>query len=195
MIRARQTTILLFAGIVFFALVLAPYALTELKFLARDWTAEYRIEPKEEEKDAPDFLQVPRLGIAAPIVRVDRADEVVVEEALQRGVVHYPDTAEIGELGNAYLFGHSSDFPWAQGEYKSVFEFLPKIAVGDEIAATDREGRRFVYRVIETAVVSPGDMSVLDQRNYERRLLSLQTSYPVGTAFSRFISVAELVEE
>jgi len=41
--------------------------------------------------------------------------------------------------------------------------------------------------------VSPKDLSVLDQQNFQKKFLSLQTSYPIGTALKRFVAVAELL--
>lgn len=142
---------------------------------------------------AADRLVIPRLGIAAPIVYAEEESERVFQEALQKGVVHYPGAARIGERGNAYIFGHSSDYVWAKGDYKSVFALLPEIKAGDEIFASDKGGAVFAYRVIETKIASPDDLSVLGDFGGERKLLTLQTSYPLGTALRRFIVLAELI--
>ena len=78
---------------------------------------------------------------------------------------------------------------------KTVFALLPKIKTGDKITVSDREGNKFIYEVKETRVIAKDDMSVLDQHNNERKLLTLQTSYPVGTALQRFVAVSELLEK
>jgi LPXTG-site transpeptidase (sortase) family protein len=140
-------------------------------------------------------LTIPTLGIQAPLVYMEGTTEEAFQEALQSGVVHYPGTAEPGQSGNAYYFGHSSDYPWGKGEYKTVFALLPSIKVGDKIAVTNKEGGIFEYVVQETKVVSPDDLSVLSQETDGKKLLSLQTSYPVGTALKRFIVIAELIAE
>jgi LPXTG-site transpeptidase (sortase) family protein len=82
---------------------------------------------------------------------------------------------------------------WSPGDYKTVFARLPEIEIGSEIEITDPTGQLFKYRVFETKVVGPRDLRVLDQFNYERSILTLQTSYPLGTALQRYIVVAELV--
>jgi LPXTG-site transpeptidase (sortase) family protein len=142
---------------------------------------------------APNTLRIVSLGIEAPVVYVTEKSEPVYQEALRTGVVHFPDTAEPGRPGNSYIFGHSSDYVWSPGDYKTVFARLPEIEIGSEIEITDPTGQLFKYRVFETKVVGPRDLRVLDQFNYERSILTLQTSYPLGTALQRYIVVAELV--
>jgi len=139
----------------------------------------------------PDHLSIGSLGIEAPIVYVSRKDETAYQAALKKGVVHYPGTAKPGEPGNCYIFGHSSDYAWADSPFRAVFALLTEIKTGDEIKVSDSEGRLFRYRVTGTKVVSPKDMSVLDQQGYKKRLLTLQTSYPLGTALRRYVVTAE----
>lgn len=139
----------------------------------------------------PMTLSIPDLGILAPIVESEGPTEAQYQKALQRGVVRYPGTPEPGRPGNAYLFGHSSDYPWAAGSYKRIFARLPDIALGTRIIASDAAGVPHAYVATSTKVVRPSDLSVLAQ-DPSRSLLTLQTSYPLGTAFRRFIVVAEL---
>jgi|SRR3989344_6302004 len=147
------------------------------------------------EKMEPDTLVIESLGIKTPVLYVSEVNEKKFEETLAGGIVHYPGTAALGELGNSYIFGNSSDYPWAPGgRFKTIFALLPKIKAGEEIMVSNPDGDKFVYKVIETKIVAPTEMSVLDQRNYEKKLLSLQTCWPVGTALKRFVVVAELVE-
>lgn len=140
----------------------------------------------------PNRLVIPSLSVDAPIVMVKERGEVAYQQALRDGVAHFPGTAAVGQPGNAYLFGHSSDYPFTPGSYKSVFATLPDIAVGAAIYATDSDGNAYRFRTTGTRVVMPDDLSVLDQGGYENRTLTVQTSFPVGTALRRFIVTAEL---
>ncbi len=137
-------------------------------------------------------LAIPRLGIDAPIVESAARSEEAFQRALQNGVVHFPDTALPGQPGNAYFFGHSSDYLWSAGAYKTVFAKLPSVRIGDEIEVTDASGTPYLYIVTGTKIVTPKDLSVLSQGDGVKKILTLQTSYPVGTAFKRFIVIAEL---
>ncbi|MEK7183084.1 MAG: sortase [Patescibacteria group bacterium] len=140
----------------------------------------------------PNTLKIASLAIETPVIYVEDKTESVYQEALRDGVVHYPGTALPGEHGNVYIFGHSSDYVWSPGEYKTVFARLPTIELGAVIEITDAEGKLFHYIVTETKVVGPRDLTVLDQLNYAKQILTLQTSYPLGTALQRYIVVAEL---
>lgn len=150
---------------------------------------------KDNPKTYPaNTLAIPKLGIEAPIIYVEQENEPSFQEALASGVGHYPGTAEPGMLGNVFIFGHSSDLTWAKGEYKTVFALLTKLERGDFIILSDKQGNSFVYYVIDMFSVTRDDISILDQGDGTRRLLTLQTSYPVGTALRRWIIRAEILK-
>lgn len=153
------------------------------------------LQPKNETPvmDANQLL-IPNLNISAPINYVAQIDEALFQTALQTGVVHYPGTSQLGKTGNAYIFGHSSDFAFAPGNFKTVFALLPKIQLGDKIYVSDAEGKVFTYQVTDTKVVESNDLSVLSQETNGQKILSLQTSYPLGTALRRFIVISQLIE-
>lgn len=140
----------------------------------------------------PNQLVIASLNITAPIVYADATDDKTVQTDLQSGVVHYANTANPGTVGNCYIFGHSSDYLFTPGNFKTVFAVLPKIAIGDQIQISDSSGKIFVYTVTSTKVVAPNDTSVLSQDTNGARILNLQTSYPVGTALKRFIATAQI---
>ena len=142
----------------------------------------------------PNLLTISSLGIQVPIIYPLEANEKSYQEALANGVAHFPSTANVGEYGNAYIFGHSSDVLWSKGKYKTIFAVLPKIQIGAEIKASDAQGLEYTYTVIESRKIAAKDTSVLSQQNYTRKLLTLQTSYPIGTALARWIVVAEIRE-
>lgn len=140
----------------------------------------------------PNTLTVPSLKITAPIVYINEATETVFQKALQNGVVHYPGTAKPGEAGNCYIFGHSSDYIWSEGNYKTVLALLPQIEIGDEVIISDTSGKQFTYTVTKSFVASPKDVHLLGQGDKTKKILTLQTSYPLGTALKRWIVVAEI---
>ncbi len=137
-------------------------------------------------------LSIPELHLQAPIIYATDITEHVIEQALAMGVVHYPGTALPGTSGNVYIFGHSSDFLWAHGNFKNVFARLPQLPLGSSILVTDATGKTYTYIVIEAKVVSARDITVLNQDTGNKKILTLQTSYPLGTALKRYVVVAEL---
>ena len=185
------------------ALVIAGgvFAILNADFLAKNLRhSVFRRYPKDptlqfndtQPRAQADTLWIESLDIQAPIVYVEQTDEKVFQENLRNGVVHYPGTALPGQYGNVYIFGHSSDYPWARGDYKTVFALLPRIQVGEQIKLTDREGNLYTYIVTQTFVAEPSDTHLLSQYNNEKKMLTLQTSYPLGTALRRYMVIAEL---
>lgn len=144
------------------------------------------------EMGEPNTLHIPSLKITAPIIYIDEANENAFQKALQNGVVHYPKTAEQGKVGNCYIFGHSSDYMWSSGHYKTVLALLPQIEIGDEVIVSNTTGEKFVYTVVKSFVASPKDLHLLDQGDGTKKMLTLQTSYPLGTALKRWIVQAEM---
>lgn len=173
-----------------FLLFFGGYFQSELAFTLRGPNPVEVVVP--EQRGEPNSITIPVIGVHAPIIYVDAVDTSVFSEALHRGVVHYPGTAPAGQKGNAYFFGHSSDVPGVVDPYRNVFALLPHLKLGDRITVTDEVGKQFTYVVVDTFVVTPNDLSVLDQGDGSRSLLTLQTSYPLGTAIARFIVVSEL---
>lgn len=142
----------------------------------------------------PNTLTIPSIGVEAPILYATTKDEESLQKLLLDGVVHYPGTADPGQPGNAYIFGHSSDARWSRGKYKTVLALLPKLKLGDEIQVTDKAGKIYRYKVKETKIVNPKDLSVLDQGDGSKKMLTVQTSYPIGTALRRYLVIGEMVE-
>lgn len=143
----------------------------------------------------PNQIFIPSLGIRAPIVYTDARNEAGYQKALQDGVVQFPGTAPIGEVGNTYIFGHSSDLPFAKGSYKTVFALLPNIELGQDIYVSNNDGIVFHYKSYEKFVAESKDTHLLSQETDGRKILTLQTSYPIGTALRRYIVRAELRQE
>ncbi len=146
------------------------------------------------ERGEPDHLWIPDRNIDTPIIYISEEENNNDghQAALAKGVVHYPDTVVPGEYGNPYIFGHSSDYFWKPGSYKQVFKPLIDVPVGTLVRITNHEGELFIYKIIETRIVGPKEVSALDQYNYERKMLTLQTSWPLNTALKRFLAIAEL---
>ena len=115
-----------------------------------------------------------------------------IQESLQAGVVHYPGTARPGQAGNFFVTGHSSYYPWAPGNFKTVFARLHTLDVGDEYWVY-YGGDKFRYVVRSKKEVSPSDITVLDQPD-DQRLATLMTCTPVGTTLRRLVLISEEVD-
>ncbi len=107
--------------------------------------------------------------------------------------MRYPGTARPGEVGNAFIFGHSSNYPWVASDYNDVFALLDTLATGDDIIVYYNQ-KKFIYRITDRATVDPGDTKVLSNRDPKKKEISLMTCWPVGTTLERYIIFGELVK-
>jgi sortase A len=143
------------------------------------------------DKNMPPRIIINKIDLEAPVIYdLINNDEDTFQKALQDGTVHYPGTAKPGEPGNVAIFGHSSGAWWAPGDYKFVFTLLEKLEAKDTIIL-DYDGVRHIYRVTDTRVVSPEDVSVLQPTANSK--LTLITCTPVGTNEKRLIIDAEQI--
>ena len=133
---------------------------------------------------ATDTLVVPKIGVTAPIIYSDTINEAAIDTDLQKGVVHYVDTALPGEAGNVFITGHSSNYWWIKGKYNYVFANLNRLTVGDQ-AKIYYQGNKILYQVTGVKTVLPTDVSVLAQT--ETPTLTLMTCTPPGTNWKRLI--------
>lgn len=144
---------------------------------------------------------IPKLGINIPLVTPSYSSllkedwegvEEDIQDALKHGVVHYPGTARPGQAGNFFVTGHSSYYPWADGNYKTVFARLHELAVGDEYWVY-YGGDKHRYVISGKKEVKPSDVTVLDQPT-NRRTGTLMTCTPVGTTLRRLIITSQEVD-
>jgi sortase A len=117
------------------------------------------------------LLEIPRLGVSTVVVEGDGAD------ALNGTAGHLPDTPRPWEKGNSAIAAHRD----------RQFRALRNIRVGDELRVETPHGE-ILYRVEDTHVVLPTDLSVLEAKSDQ--MLTLITCYPfyyVGSAPKRFV--------
>ena len=144
-------------------------------------------------------IVIPKIGKNIPLVDVENRTvknvkelEDVFMKELVNGIVRYPGSAKPGQEWNAFIFGHSSNFPWLEGKYNDVFALLDNVVFGDEIIAY-YDQKKYVYKVTQKRVIRPGDTSVL-QKVEGKKQISLMTCWPVWTTLNRMIVIWELVE-
>lgn len=136
-------------------------------------------------------ILIEKIKVNAPVIEnVSVADKRTYLHALEKGVAHARGTAKPGQIGNAYLFAHSSLDFWNYGPYSGVFNLLRKLEKGDRIVVFYKGGR-FDYYVTRKEVVSGFNTNPLTQ-TFATPHLTLQTCNPPGVAVNRLIITAEL---
>jgi sortase A len=107
-------------------------------------------------------LQIPALGVDAPIVQGDGWEQ------LKKGVGQHIGSADPGEKGNVVLSAHNDIF----GE---IFRDLDRLKPGDEITVYTNQ-RAYTYVVSESQVVEPTQVGIME--NTSQPTLTLISCYP-----------------
>lgn len=141
---------------------------------------------------ATDFgIVIEKINANAKVLaNVNPASEKEYTKALSLGVAHAKGTSVPGEVGNVYLFSHSTEAPWNIIRYNAVFYLLRELEPGDKVVMF-YEGRRFNYVIFDKRVVEASDTSYLTNK-YDSKVLTLQTCDPPGTLWKRLIVRARL---
>lgn len=140
----------------------------------------------------PGNIQIPKLGIDLSIIWT--ADFKKIQNDLKYGVAHHPQTPYPGERGTSSIHGHSSGDPW-DGNFKTAFTKINFLEEGDDVFITeyglDGQTRRLHFVVRSKQVFEKNDQGQFkDLGGY---FLNLSTSWPIGTAYKRYVVTTELV--
>lgn len=136
--------------------------------------------------------------IDIPKIDIERAEVKVGGTDLNGSLIHYPGTADPGQLGAPVIFGHSvlrqfyNPSIKNKNRYNSIFSYIMTLEPGDEIFVT-HDGVKYTYRVREKTEVKPEDVYILQQQRTAKNL-KLVTCTPEGTYLRRGIVTATLVE-
>lgn len=131
-------------------------------------------------------LSIPRLKIKDAIVKVDNLN-------FYTSLSHFPGSALPGEVGNAFITGHSVLPQFADPEnYRAIFTELSDLEVGDDIYV-QMAGQNFHYTVQYAKVVDPHDLSVLSPISQNGHNLTLMTCVPPGTNTKRLVVITSLI--
>jgi len=139
------------------------------------------------EAQTSNILELPEFDIKAPIWKIDTLDLKLIYEKLKQGVVLYPGSALPGQ-GYSIIIGHSSQYLWQPGKYKSVFSLLSELQIGDRIYVY-WEQKPLVFEVQEKEIFLPWPKgnetteTIFPPEN--KPILILQSCWPVGVAYKR----------
>lgn len=135
-------------------------------------------------------IVIPKIGANSRIVEnVDPYNSRVYQQALTRGVAHAKGTVLPGNVGNIFLFSHSSVNFYEANRYNSIFYLLSKMEKDDEVYLFYNK-QKYRYQVIEKKIVDAKDVSYL-KGSGNGQTLTLMTCWPPGTTFKRLIVIAK----
>lgn len=143
--------------------------------------------------DTPPNVTIPKINVQIPIdFSVNSYDENVIENDLNSGVIHYPNTVLPGQNGNAAYFGHSSGNIFNNGKYKFAFTLLHDMTTGDLFYITYND-TTYAYRVFAREVVPPSDVSVINDTQGKQATAELITCDPPGISTNRLVVWGEQI--
>lgn len=195
---------LLFIGLslVLSIIIFYPIIKEEIKYklITKNSTATlngYEYKESEIETVAPIdegfSIIVPKIGANARVIQdVDPYNETEYQRSLSKGVAHAKGSALPGEVGNTFLFAHSSDNLLNANRYNSVFYLLNKLELQD-IFVIVREGKTYKYKVTDKLIVSPEQVEYLEN-NVNKKQATLMTCWPAGTTINRLLIIGEQLE-
>lgn len=133
--------------------------------------------------DKGNLIEVPAIGIQAPIIFLENSCakdncEKEFEQALKKGVLHYPNTALPGEKGEIVILGHSAPENWPKIDYDWIFSDLDKLNPGDKIYVYF-EGRRYVFETKEKLFLAAGQ-DLPQSLTESDSMLILMSCWPPG---------------
>lgn len=140
------------------------------------------IEQKEIVVTGTGILYIDSIDAELPVT------DGVTTAQLKVAVGHVPQTATIGNEGNAVIAGHRS---YTYGQF---FNRLGEVKEGDLIRYEDMSGLSFTYKVYEMLDIVPGDPAAFEQPEDEH-ILTLYTCTPIRTATHRLLVRARLVNQ
>jgi len=140
--------------------------------------------------DKEDSIEIPKIGVEAPIVFPENNSEEDFEKALKKGVLHYPQSALPGEEGVTIILGHSAPPNWPKIDYDWVFNNLNELNAGDEIYVYFNQSQ-YIYKVTEEFFLNPGE-DVPQGLTNSKHVLNLISCWPPGKDQKRIAVGAEL---
>jgi len=128
--------------------------------------------------------------LSIPKVAIENANVVVGGEDLTHSLIHFAGPIP-GNYGNTVIFGHST-LLWFYNpkDYKTIFSKLPELKINDVFWVTV-DNISYRYKIYEMKIVTPDDLSVLDQ-DYSSSNITLVTCVPPGTYLKRLVVRARL---
>jgi len=134
--------------------------------------------------DKPDSIVIEKIGVDAPLIYAQSTDQRELNQDLNNGVVIYPGSDLPGQIGNFFLTGHSSVYPWNKTIYGRVFATLDKLETGDMVVVYLQK-HKYEYRITNKYTTAPKDVRLVHPT--DRAKITLMTCWPIGTNLKRLI--------
>jgi len=142
-----------------------------------------------------DFgIIIPKLGINTKVLaNIDPYNSKEYQVALSQGVAHAKGTGLPNEMGNTFIFAHSSDNIYNANKYNSVFYLLHHLDIGDNFYISYSK-KVYKYEVEEKKVINPNQLEYMKPYKEIDKAATLMTCWPAGTTLNRMVIVGKQVD-
>lgn len=120
------------------------------------------------------ILTIEKIDLKLPVIEGTTADGLKIAPG------HVPETAAIGDIGNAVIAGHRNY------SYGSMFNRLGEVELGDMISFTNVEGETMSFEVFEVVEIEPDDPIAFIQPE-DKSIITLYTCTPIYSATHRLL--------
>lgn len=159
----------------------------------RDFTQANVWFPSKPQTNLLKNTNIKEYTLSIPKLNIKDARVVIGGEDLAKSLVHYLPQSLPGEYGNVVIFGHST-LPQLYNikDYKTIFTYLPSLEKNNKVYVKINDVE-YEYQIYDMVVVSPDQVSVLEQKT-DASYLTLITCVPPGTYWKRLVVRAKLTE-
>ena len=139
----------------------------------------------------PGNLEIPKFGILVPLIFIESQEDADLYKALEKGTVHFTDSALPGQKGQTIILGHSSPLNRPKVSYEWVFSRINELEKGDEVILYV-ENEKLVYSVKQKFFLDRGDEIPKNDLTKEENVLVLVSCWPPGKDIKRIAVEADL---
>ncbi len=139
----------------------------------------------------PIRMTIDALDRTVTILNPASRSNVLLDEALLRGVIRHPDSATLKEEGNLFILGHSSYLPVVHNKNFQAFNGIQTLKWGDTIRVYSSD-TEYVYRVEKSYKALASTLTVPVAGKGHK--LTLATCNSFGSKDDRYIVEATLIQ-
>lgn len=134
--------------------------------------------------EKPNSVVIEKISLIAPLIFSQGKTQKEIEADLNNGAVAYPGSVLPGEIGNLFITGHSSVYPWNHSAFGKVFAALDKLETGDRVIVY-YDKHKFEYKIANKYIAKPQDVRLVHPENEAK--ITLFTCWPIGTNLKRLV--------
>lgn len=148
--RQKIGSVLILVGLISFGAFFALKAYQESRSKILSFSQVPQLTKEAPEDLFPVQISIPKVRIDLPVFEAKAEDDVW--EISDEGASYLLGSGVPGQKGNVIIYGHNK---------VKLFGPIRRLKIGDEIKVINKKGEEFVYKVKETKIVSPEEISVL----------------------------------